>query len=1335
MEGIASAAIARCRRAGAVGVCGVVLAAALLVIQAMLPSAAIAEELTAGSSTLAAQTVTVKADAISLGQTCDVVLSSSNNYEKWFKFTVPKAGNFEFVSSVRPAASDEDNPWDDHGDPLGKLFVESASGDESGLEQIADDDDSAGNGDFRVVAINCNAGDVYYLRCGCYNDGDMHYVVTAKELDTRDISLMYVSLENWELESGTPATLDALGVYIRSWESNDRNDKIWLEAKKVCTVSDWKKLGYDDEGDEVWSACDANPSTEGEYSFTLTGKEPYHGKTEVTFRIYDAKSLGNYRCSLLENIWADGTQVTPSRLELALYRELADGTQVLKLGTDYEVSSWFDGSADEWITSPPSKPGYYEALLEGKNGYSGTRYASFTIQDPLSLSSSYVEFGDSFWADGTPVTIEKLDFEVCLASSEGQKKLKKGEDYEAASWWNDDTDEQLNGAPSEPGSYRVVLAGKNGYKGETSESFAIRDPKSLDDYSVNRAYTLWADGTPASAKRLGLALYATINGERKTLELDKDYKVAGWANGNTGEALTGAPSEPGYYRVDLSPIAPYTGSRSAYFEICDPFDLANVESSWANRVWADGNPVTLGRLRLELTPATGDDQAALVEGTDFNVKGWRLAGADTFLKTAPSAVGLYEVVLEGDGKKYTGTLAVDFKVVDPWDINEGCYTNEKGAWADGSPVTLEKMGFELVSNANGNTKVLTRGTDYEIDSWWTDEYTRKLDSAPSAPGYYYVRLVGKGDYHGVRYHWFQIRDPHSLANHVCDTIYSIWSNGSAVTPDRLKLVVKRDWSTPDSEALKRGEDYKVDSWWSDYEGRLLPGAPADPGYYSVKAAGSGQYKGTQTTSFQILDIHELSNYSAHAKKYIPYDEKGMTLEKMNLVVSATGEDGKDMVLEANRDFRVAGWETWRDEYDEDANSVDDGWQSGQDLDDLKKIGSYEVALEGISPYTGTTYVSFLVVDPADVRYATLTGIPEPCFVEAVPSLAPSLTSAADVKLKKGVDYTISLQRYNYKTEKYESVNSITTTGEYRYNVEGIGSYKGSKSFYFQVLENPRLSYDLAQATVTIAGAAYKGTAVKPAPVVKINGKTLVNGVDYTVAYKNNTKVGSGTATIVGKGFYRGTKSVGFKISKGANPIAVTASNPKALKYKTAAQTLACPLKVSKARGKVTYSITSAVKNKKSFMSMFKVNGATGNITVAKGTPVGTYSVVVVAKAAGDANYAEKSVSKKVSVKIAKATNALAVKAVKATQKASANKATTIAATKAFKVTKNTSKGKVTYKKTSGNAKISVAASGKITVKKGLKKGKTYAVKVKATSAATANYTAASKFVTIKIKVA
>ena len=72
---------------------------------------------------------------------------------------------------------------------------------------------------------------------------------------------------------------------------------------------------------------------------------------------------------------------------------------------------------------------------------------------------------------------------------------------------------------------------------------------------------------------------------------------------------------------------------------------------------------------------------------------------------------------------------------------------------------------------------------------------------------------------------------------------------------------------------------------------------------------------------------------------------------------------------------------------------------------------------------------------------------------------------------------------------------------------------------------------------------------------------------------------------------------------------------------------------------------------------------------------------------------------------------------------------TIKAAAAFAVTKN--QGKVTYKKKSGDAKITIAANGTITVKKGLKKGK-YKSVVNVTAAGDANYNKITKAATVNI---
>lgn len=101
-------------------------------------------------------------------------------------------------------------------------------------------------------------------------------------------------------------------------------------------------------------------------------------------------------------------------------------------------------------------------------------------------------------------------------------------------------------------------------------------------------------------------------------------------------------------------------------------------------------------------------------------------------------------------------------------------------------------------------------------------------------------------------------------------------------------------------------------------------------------------------------------------------------------------------------------------------------------------------------------------------------------------------------------------------------------------------------------------------------------------------------------------------------------------------------------------------------------------------------------------------------------------SVKKTFKINKAANPIKISA--KSIKASSKKNTTFA--KVF-VIKN-AKGSVSFKRVSGNKKITITKAGKITVKKGLKKGKTYSIKVKATADGDKNYKSGSKTVTVKI---
>ena len=71
---------------------------------------------------------------------------------------------------------------------------------------------------------------------------------------------------------------------------------------------------------------------------------------------------------------------------------------------------------------------------------------------------------------------------------------------------------------------------------------------------------------------------------------------------------------------------------------------------------------------------------------------------------------------------------------------------------------------------------------------------------------------------------------------------------------------------------------------------------------------------------------------------------------------------------------------------------------------------------------------------------------------------------------------------------------------------------------------------VAKAKVTgIKAKTWTSSALKQSPAVKLSGKTLKRGTDYTITYKNNKNVGKATLTITGKGKYKGKITKTFKI--------------------------------------------------------------------------------------------------------------------------------------------------------------------------------------------------------------
>ena len=351
-----------------------------------------------------------------------------------------------------------------------------------------------------------------------------------------------------------------------------------------------------------------------------------------------------------------------------------------------------------------------------------------------------------------------------------------------------------------------------------------------------------------------------------------------------------------------------------------------------------------------------------------------------------------------------------------------------------------------------------------------------------------------------------------------------------------------------------------------------------------------------------------------------------------------------------------------------------------------------LALGGLGDRVGPDFADYTAVEAAKAKVpASLDGY----TADSVKALNDALAAVVEDKLETEqaevdamakaiedaiaglVEKSASSVKLAYQTTKYTG-KAIDASKAFKVTVTG-----STGEVTFKYYSDAKCTKAVAAANVKNAGTYY---------------------VKATVAADDNYKAATSAA-------------VKFTIAKAKSTIAWT-TKAQTKTYNGKAQAYAGKVKKTGSSGKVTFLYYTDAKCTKAVSAKNVKNART---------------YYVKAQVAASANYAAAK-SSAVKFTIAKAKNTLAVKAVKATQSANAKKATTIAASKAFKVTKNTSEGKVTYKKTSGNAKITIAKSGKITVKKGLKKGKTYIVKVRATSAATANYKSAYKDIVVKIKV-
>ena len=210
-----------------------------------------------------------------------------------------------------------------------------------------------------------------------YSSSRYYYTVTGKGnftgtrlvyTETRDLSSCTAAFDdNRSTKAYGPTYYPGVTVYYGSTRLTKESD---------YTVT------YKNANNQTVSYC-KDPGT---YSVIITGIGSYKG-TKILYFTITGTDIGNYTVTLKESsVTADGRTKTPviTSVTYGYYSRLSS--------SDYTVS-YQDSTGKEVKSYQMTAPGTYKVVVTGKNGYTGSCYATFTI---VGLSQSITGVDGSY---------------------------------------------------------------------------------------------------------------------------------------------------------------------------------------------------------------------------------------------------------------------------------------------------------------------------------------------------------------------------------------------------------------------------------------------------------------------------------------------------------------------------------------------------------------------------------------------------------------------------------------------------------------------------------------------------------------------------------------------------------------------------------------------------------------------------------------------------------------------------------------------------------------------------------------------------------------------------
>lgn len=1077
------------------------------------------------------------------------------------------------------------------------------------------------------------------------------------------------------------------------------------------------------DGEQVF-ADGSIPTEPGRYYAVYEGIDRYHGERREQLDFYDGRDIGRYAVSLKESLFAyTGEAIAP---EVRIAR---DDTWLVE-GEDF-VYAGYRTSGDELTEGYPSAVGSYQLVFKGVGAYGGTASIGARITDGKDLSHATLQL-ENRHVQASGITAELRakvidDLGNTVAADAYDLVFFKGQeayDENDGSWYIEYT--ELDEAPSVSGDYYVSARAKDssGYTGETDKESLYVIGSSVEVEPIVMTLDEQLDVTceadsfwlgKFTAPEDGIYAFASAGAQDSFAYLFADAGLEEWLTSDDDSG------EGNNFRI----VRSLEEGESVWLQVnhCDYETL----SCKVNVIRADGYDLANGELYDSTYRYAATGSAIVPDVEVYDAMGEMLPTSAYILEyqdddgnaidavVEPGYYNVRAVALEGSG--YTGaTRWNSIRVLDAASLATATllFADEQYCSGTGEAVELNASLYDVADRlvpADAYTLV------YRVRE---DGLYLRMDGAPTTAGNYQVRAVAKegSGYTGhTAWRGFEVYATHDIASssvHMLDYDYydymtdleTYLQKNGVVTP-RVEVRVS---SGDDSWQLTEGVDYTV-----AYEGADQPSTYGRAATATV--TGIGDYTGTLTLHFGVARTAPIDAYLAGHGANVEHEgvswwdygsELGGYARARFL---ATGEpicpkvsfgDAADGEPVEGTDFTVR----YVDADGNDATPTEPGY--------------YAILLTATPTSefcTGTAYIPFRLTATRHMAENGMSYLPSVSGfeVQQYPNSDNTWTVDAFFDEIENVVWTVRdgmrslTEDVNYKVK----ILRDNAEGFIKFVFTGVGSYTYSVSRYVYATKPARI--DVSTATVKVANATYTGKALTPNVTVSVDGVgVLEKGVDYTLSYKDNVNAGTGSVTVSGEGAYKGTKVVAFTIAKASSKISLAAQTKtytgKALAYSG---------KVTKSgsSGKVTYAYYSDAK-------------CTKAVKAANVIKAGTYYVR--ATVAADDNF-KAATSAAVKFTVAKAAQPMTAKTRTATLAYSKVKAANqkLAAAKVVTVTKN--QGTVSYKKISGNAKITVASNGTVTVKKGLAKGK-YKVKVRVTAKGNANYKSGYKDVTFTIVV-